>query len=232
MVNSRKHPAAIVTLDTFLRDPLIRAVMKADRVDEAEVRSLFHAIRGRRAPSDAERKAAEAAAIRYGLDAHYRPGVGIMLFDPRGHVFVGRRIGNARRAWQMPQGGIDDGEDARDAAIRELREEIGTDRAEFLAESQRWLRYDVPPAAAEAAWGRHWRGQQQKWFAMRFRGRDAEIDLATAHPEFSDWRWAPGSSVPNLIVGFKHQLYLAVLREFGHLAGSDGAAPDAAGPTC
>ncbi len=223
MVNSRKHPAAIVTLDTFLRDPLIRAVMKADRVDEAEVRSLFHAIRGRRAPSDAERKAAEAAAIRYGLDAHYRPGVGIMLFDPRGHVFVGRRIGNARRAWQMPQGGIDDGEDARDAAIRELREEIGTDRAEFLAESQRWLRYDVPPAAAEAAWGRHWRGQQQKWFAMRFTGTNADIDVATPHPEFSAWRWVPPARLPRLIVSFKRKVYEEVVSEFTALASMPAA---------
>jgi putative (di)nucleoside polyphosphate hydrolase len=145
----------------------------------------------------------------------YRPGVGIMLLSRRGEVFVAHRIDMpGMPAWQMPQGGIDPGETPSVAALRELREEIGTDKAEILAESRAWLRYDVPPDIADAIWAGRYRGQQQKWFAMRFTGYDGDIDLATVQPEFDAWQWAPPEQLPELIVPFKRQLYIDVLTEF------------------
>lgn len=144
----------------------------------------------------------------------YRPGVGIMLLNPRNEVFVGQRAGIAGDAWQMPQGGIDEGEEPRAAALRELREEIGTDNVKVLAASQGWLRYDLPDDLVGKAWGGRWRGQQQRWFAMRFLGSDADINIMTDHPEFSAWRWVSPQYLPELIVAFKRQLYLDVLRQF------------------
>ena len=150
-------------------------------------------------------------------DSAYRPCVGIMLLNRANLVFVARRIDMAEEAWQMPQGGIDRGEEPRDAALRELKEEIGTDKATILAESRSWLRYDLPADLAALAWGGRYRGQCQKWFAMRFTGSDGEIDLATHHPEFSAWKWAPPASLPQLIIPFKRQLYIDVLAEFAAL---------------
>jgi putative (di)nucleoside polyphosphate hydrolase len=145
----------------------------------------------------------------------YRAGVGIMLVNPRGRIFVGRRIDMpALPAWQMPQGGIDPGESPRAAALREQKEEIGTDKAEFLAESRHWRHYDIPVEIAQNLWGGRYRGQRQKWFAMRFTGRDADIDLATQHPEFDAWQWIEPDDLPRLIVPFKRPLYLGVLAEF------------------
>ncbi|HWG80693.1 MAG TPA: RNA pyrophosphohydrolase [Stellaceae bacterium] len=158
----------------------------------------------------------EMAAARA---AGYRPGVGVMLLDAQRRVFVGRRIDMAGENWQMPQGGIDRGESPRRAALRELKEEIGTDRAEFLAESAQWLRYEVPQRIAGRLWGGRYRGQMQKWFAMRFTGTDGDIDVATAHPEFDAWRWVAAADLPALIVPFKRQLYHDILAEFGKLAG-------------
>jgi putative (di)nucleoside polyphosphate hydrolase len=149
----------------------------------------------------------------------YRPGVGIMLLDAGRRVFVGRRTDMAGENWQMPQGGIDRGESPREAALRELKEEIGTDKAEFLAESAQWLRYDVPQGIAGRLWGGRYRGQMQKWFAMRFTGTDRDIDVATAHPEFNAWRWVAAAELPTLIVPFKRQLYRDILAEFGKLCG-------------
>jgi putative (di)nucleoside polyphosphate hydrolase len=157
---------------------------------------------------------AEVEAVR---DRGYRPGVGVMLLDHRNRVFVGRRIDMAGENWQMPQGGIDKGETPRQAALRELKEEVGTDRAELLAESAQWLRYDVPREIAGRLWRGRYRGQMQKWFAMRFTGRDSDIDLATHHPEFSAWKWVPAEELPRLIVPFKRQLYLDILDEFAPL---------------
>ena len=150
-------------------------------------------------------------------DGAYRPCVGIMLLNRANLVFVARRIDMSEEAWQMPQGGIDDGEAPREAALRELKEEIGTDKATILGESRGWLRYDLPPELVGKAWGGRYRGQRQKWFAMRFTGRDGDIDLATHHPEFSAWKWAEPASLPHFIVPFKRRLYTEVLAEFASL---------------
>ena len=147
----------------------------------------------------------------------YRAGVGIMLLNRRNRVFVGRRIGTPGDAWQMPQGGIDSGEAPRHAAARELAEEIGTDKADIIAESRRWLSYEVPPEIAARVWGGRYRGQRLKWFALRFTGRDSDIDLDTESPEFDDWKWVEAEELPRLIVAFKRAHYRAVLAEFREL---------------
>ena len=147
----------------------------------------------------------------------YRRGVGIMLLNARNLVFVAQRIDFAGDAWQMPQGGIDKGESPREAARRELKEEIGTDEAEFLAESADWFTYDFPPELRERFRQGRYLGQQQKWFAMRFTGTDADIDLETEHPEFKTWKWVDPKDLPRLIVPFKRQVYLSVLEEFREL---------------
>ncbi len=146
----------------------------------------------------------------------YRRGVGLMLLDRRNLVFAGRRI-DTPGAWQMPQGGIDEGESPRAAALRELAEETGTAKAEFLAESTEWLRYELPAERRGKIWGGRYRGQEQKWFALRFLGADGDIDLATHQQEFDAWRWLPPTELLRLIVPFKRALYEAVLREFAAL---------------
>ncbi len=144
----------------------------------------------------------------------YRPCVGIMLLNGAGLVFVARRIDTPGDAWQMPQGGIDAGETPLDAARREMREEIGTDKAELIVESARWRPYDLPRELAAGLWRGRYRGQTQKWFAFRFTGRDADIDIATAEPEFDAWRWASLDELPSLIVPFKRDVYRDVVAEF------------------
>lgn len=151
----------------------------------------------------------------------YRPCVGIMLFDKAGRIFVGRRIGKTEDNWQMPQGGIDRGEEPRVAALRELREEVGTDKADIVHESRDWHRYDVPASIAGRLWRGRFRGQRQKWFLMRFRGTDADINLDTHHPEFDDWRWIPPEEAPALIVPFKREVYVKVVGEFSPLIARD-----------
>src|SRR5262249_2660088 len=121
------------------------------------------------------------------IDDGYRPAVGIMLLDRANRVFVARRIDMKEEAWQMPQGGIDEGETPREAAFRGPGEEIAPAKAEILAESRDWLPYDLPTDLVGKVWGGRWRGQRQKWFAMRFTGSDDDIDLKTKHPEFSAW---------------------------------------------
>jgi 8-oxo-dGTP pyrophosphatase MutT (NUDIX family)/GTP-binding protein EngB required for normal cell division len=145
----------------------------------------------------------------------YRPGVGIVLLNARGEVFVGRRADLKDDVWQMPQGGIDDDESPREAALRELKEEIGTDKADVIAESRGWFTYDVPPVPTSERWGRgRWKGQRQKWVVMLFRGNDTDINLTTDHPEFDAWRWVPVKDLPELAAPFKRQLYLDVIGEF------------------
>jgi putative (di)nucleoside polyphosphate hydrolase len=147
----------------------------------------------------------------------YRRGVGIMLLDKRGRVFVGRRL-DTPDAWQMPQGGIDEGEAPDAAAFRELKEEIGTNQADIIAETKGWLRYDLPKPLQGKVWGGGYRGQEQKWFAMQFRGADRDIRLDHHHhPEFDDWRWVEAKDLPKLIVPFKRKLYKALLEEFADL---------------
>ncbi len=148
----------------------------------------------------------------------YRPCVGIMLIGGGGRVFVAQRIDSPATAWQMPQGGIDAGESPRQAALRELREEVGTDKAEILAESRNWWRYDLPAERVPRLWGGRYRGQEQRWFALRFLGDDADIDIETESPEFSAWRWAEMAELPDIIVPFKRRIYREVIAEFGHLA--------------
>ncbi len=156
-----------------------------------------------------------------GDDLAYRAAVGIMLLNDQGLVFIGKRRGMTESGWQMPQGGIDEGEEPAAAALRELAEEVGTDKAEVLAESKDWLEYDLPEEVRGKVWGGGFRGQRQKWFAMRFLGQDQDIDLnAHNHPEFDDWRWAAMDDLPKLIVPFKRRLYELVVEEFREFRGS------------
>ncbi|MBM85175.1 MAG: RNA pyrophosphohydrolase [Rhodospirillaceae bacterium] len=148
----------------------------------------------------------------------YRPCVGILLFNHLGEVFVGRRNDVSGRAWQMPQGGIDVNEDPRNAAIRELYEETGVRTVEIVAESGEWLTYNYPPDIARLSFAKKFRGQCQKWFAMRFLGSEAEIDLGFSHAEFDAWKWVDIECLPALIVDFKRPVYTAVVAEFRDLA--------------
>lgn len=148
----------------------------------------------------------------------YRLNVGAVLFGPDGRVFVGKRAGFPD-AWQLPQGGIDDGEDPRVAVLRELKEEVGTDKAEIMAEHAAWLDYELPPHLLGVAWGGKYRGQRQKWFALRFLGNDADIDLeADAHPEFEAWKWVKLAELPELAVAFKRNIYEVLARDFADFA--------------
>lgn len=150
----------------------------------------------------------------------YRPCAGIMLANGDGQVFVGKRIDSPENdTWQMPQGGIDKGESARDAAIRELGEEvgIGEDLVTIIAESKEDLFYDLPPELTGKIWGGKYRGQRQTWFLLRFLGQDSDIDIATAHAEFLAWKWVAPAELPGLIVPFKKRLYEHIVREFAEL---------------
>ena len=150
-------------------------------------------------------------------EAPYRRGVGMMLLNADGLVLVARRAGMNDRHWQMPQGGIDEGESPRQAALRELEEEIGTNRAEIVAEASGWIAYDLPAEVARQAWGGAYRGQTHKWFVLRFTGRDRDIDLATDHQEFDAWKWVAMETLPMLVVPFKRAAYALVVASFRHL---------------
>ena len=149
--------------------------------------------------------------------AGYRLCVGIMLLNAQGLVFVGQRGDASGDAWQMPQGGIDRGESVVAAGLREMREEIGTDRAELLAESRVWRSYDLPEPLARRLWRGRYRGQTQRWLAFRFTGDDSDIAIDGKHPEFRAWRWLAPADLPRLIVPFKRHVYVSVVAEFHHL---------------
>ena len=155
----------------------------------------------------------------------YRPCVGVMLINRDGLIFVGNRAakaGDGDDAWQMPQGGIDEGEDVLEAAKRELYEETNVTSVELLAEAPDWYAYDVPDDLATGRFKKKWRGQTQKWFAFRFTGPEGEIDIATpaggAHEaEFRAWKWERADRLPGLIVPFKRPVYEKVCAAFAHL---------------
>jgi putative (di)nucleoside polyphosphate hydrolase len=140
-----------------------------------------------------------------------------MLINAAGRLFIGQRRGPLLDAWQMPQGGIDPDEMPRAAAWRELREEVGTDRAQLVGESGYWYAYDLPPEVPAPRWRSRHQGQSQKWFAFRFTGADEDIDLAAHEPEFIRWRWAKPEEAVRLVVPFKRPIYRTVLDEFGAL---------------
>jgi putative (di)nucleoside polyphosphate hydrolase len=146
----------------------------------------------------------------------YRPCAGLMILNRDGKVFVGQRKDASVEAWQMPQGGIDPGEDAETAALRELGEETGItpDKVSLIAVAPRELTYDLPPDLVGKVWKGKWRGQRQRWFLYRFLGTDSDIDIATEHEEFIAWRWIAPADLPVLIVPFKKALYEDVLRMF------------------
>lgn len=146
----------------------------------------------------------------------YRPCAGVMLVNRDGLVFVGQRLDSTLEAWQMPQGGIDPGEDALAAAIRELGEEAGVapHHVELIAEAREELRYDLPDDLIGKVWKGKWRGQRQRWFLFRFSGDDRDIDIATEHAEFRAWRWIDPADLPHVIVPFKRALYERLLLLF------------------
>ena len=151
-----------------------------------------------------------------GKSGQYRRGVGVMLLNRDGKVFVGARIDNSDEAWQMPQGGIDEGEDPWATALRELEEETGIKPhlVERLADCPERLRYDLPEELRGKLWGGKWIGQDQDWYLCRFLGRDSDVNIATGNPEFREWKWIEPEQLPELIVPFKRVLYRRLLGEF------------------
>lgn len=149
----------------------------------------------------------------------YRSNVGIMMVNEKGYVFVGQRLDNNQNAWQMPQGGIDAGEDPETAAYRELLEETGIKKQDirFLASSSKWLSYDLPEDLIPILWNGKFRGQKQKWFLFKFLGEDGDINIATKHPEFSKWKWISKENLLKEIVPFKKSVYENVLKEFKNI---------------
>ena len=148
-------------------------------------------------------------------DLPYRPCVGVVLANPDGLIFTGERV-DTPGAWQMPQGGIDDGETPEGAALRELEEETGVPQrlVKFEAETDGWIRYDLPDHLLGKVWKGRYRGQEQKWFLLRFQGSDADIDITRHHKEFARWRWLSADEVLDNIVPFKRAVYDQVISQF------------------
>ena len=146
----------------------------------------------------------------------YRPCVGVMLINPTGLIFAGQRIDTELPAWQMPQGGIDDGEGPLDAAMRELWEETGVtaDLVSVMSQTNDWLTYDLPHSIVPRIWKGRFKGQKQLWFLLQFLGEDADIQIETDHPEFSEWRWIDADEMLDSIVPFKRDLYRQVIDAF------------------
>lgn len=144
----------------------------------------------------------------------YRSGVGIIMLNKNGEVFVGQRFDFPSDAWQMPQGGIDSGEETEEAMLRELLEEVGTNNVSIITRNKDWLYYDLPPELQQKLWGGRFLGQKQIWFVVKFLGDDSEVNINTHRPEFSDWKWVDVQQLPSLIVNFKRKLYEQLLIEF------------------
>ncbi|MBL42725.1 MAG: RNA pyrophosphohydrolase [Rhodospirillaceae bacterium] len=146
----------------------------------------------------------------------YRPCVGIMLLNSENLILVGKRLKSnedTKTAWQMPQGGIDKLEKPIDAALRELKEEIGTNNANIICEHKEWLRYDLPEELRKNLWEGKYKGQEQKWFAMRFLGKDSDIDINTSEPEFRDWKWIKADELLSVVVPFKYDIYQTLIKK-------------------
>jgi putative (di)nucleoside polyphosphate hydrolase len=208
------------SIDNLLNDPLIRAVMTADRVDEDDLRMMLEDIAQTRRLALPARPAVVPGVISIGDHTPgYRRGVGMIILNPDGKVFIGRRRDIATietdltTAWQFPQGGIELGETPHIAALRELREEIGTDNVDIIAESRNWFRYDLPMPLRRTTPGHLRLGQEQKWFLMRYLGDDSDIDIFTEHPEFSAWQWTNPETIPDMVIQFKRALYREVMSE-------------------
>ena len=147
----------------------------------------------------------------------YRRCVGLVIINKDGLVFVGKRIDSNLNAWQMPQGGIENGESPRDAGIREMKEEIGTNNVKLIGEIDNWLNYDIPQKLSSKLWNGKYRGQTQKWLAFQFLGSDDEININTEDPEFKEWKWEEHKNLVNLAVPFKKDIYKKIINKFSNL---------------
>lgn len=199
------------TLKELLADPLVRMVMRADRITEKQLVKSVGATLSKlgAGSSGGPNRTSEERAVH-----DYQPSVGVILLNRHNQVFVGRRCHTQVETWQVPQGALREREDPRAAALRALKAQIGTDNADVLAESKNWLFYDLPVGLTGRVRRRGARGQRQKWLAMRFKGSDAEINLEGNEPEFNDWKWVSLESLPKLLVSLKRLVYLSVLEEF------------------
>ena len=147
----------------------------------------------------------------------FRHGVGMMILNKQGHIFVGKRVESKFEAWQMPQGGILTGETPSKAVFREMKEEIGCDCGNIIAETKKWYSYNIPGFLINKLWAGQYKGQKQKWFLVEFTGSDGDISVDTEMPEFREWRWVSKEEILDIIVPFKKRLYMAVIKEFEHL---------------
>tara|TARA_E500000331_G_C16967813_1_gene587916 strand:+ start:94 stop:579 length:486 start_codon:yes stop_codon:yes gene_type:complete len=148
------------------------------------------------------------------LQKPYRPCVGLLVINGKGLVFAGKRLDSSSSAWQMPQGGIENGETILEAGLREMKEEIGTNNVQFIGEMKEWLNYDLPKKLVNRLWGGKFRGQTQKWLAYKFLGEDKEININTKNPEFSDWKWVSTLELIKLAIPFKKEIYEKVFKEY------------------
>lgn len=199
------------TLTELLADPLVRMVMRADRVTERQLVSSIGATLSKLGTGSSRALNGESDDRTL---QDYRPSVGVILLNRHNQVFVGRRRHNQVETWQVPQGTIRAGERARVAALRELKTQIGTDNVNVLAESKNWLFYELPVGLTGRVRRKGGRGQRQKWLAMRFKGADADINIANGQSEFNDWKWVGLETLPKLLVSLKRLVYLSVLDEF------------------